>query len=95
MKGYRDSWTFFTNHGHVYFLIARFPDLTVRQIADEVGVTVRSVLGILQDLENSGYIKKTKVGRNNLYSIVQGTRLRHPLEHNVKLKELLRLVQET
>lgn len=94
MKSYRDSWTFFTNHAHVYFLIARFPELTVREIAFDVGITDRAVLGILHDLEEAKYIKKSKQGRKNVYSVVKGRRLRHPLEHNVRVQEILNIVDQ-
>lgn len=88
------SWTFFSNYGHVYFLLANNKDMVLREVALQVGITERSVNGIVRDLEKAGYIVKEKVGRSNRYKIVPGKTLRHPLESNVKLKDLVALMQQ-
>ncbi len=88
------SWTFFSNYGHVYFLLANNKDMVLREVALKVGITERSANGIVRDLEAAGYIKKEKIGRSNRYKIVTGKTLRHPLESNVKLKDLVALMQE-
>lgn len=92
MTAPKTNWTFFSNHGHVYFLLATEPDIVLREVAALVGITERSVQGIVQDLEDAGYIKKEKVGRANQYKIFSGKTLRHPLEKNVLLKELVKLI---
>lgn len=88
------GWTFFSNHGHIYFLLATNEDIVVREIALRVGITERSVMGLLQDLEEAGYIKRQKVGRTNKYKIVPKKTLRHPLESNVLLKDLVTLIND-
>lgn len=93
MKQEEAGWTFFSNHGHVYFLLASNEDIVVREIANRVGITERSVLGIIQDLEAAGYIKREKVGRSNRYKIAAKKTLRHPLESNVQLKDLINLIK--
>lgn len=87
------GWTFFSNHGHVYFILATINEVTVREIALKVGITERSVLGILQELEDGGYIKREKVGRSNHYKIVAKKTLRHPLESNVQMKDLIEIIK--
>lgn len=87
------GWTFFSNHGHIYFLLATHENITLREVALKVGVTERSVLGIVQDLEEAGYIKREKVGRSNQYKIVPRKTLRHPLESDVELKDLVELIK--
>ncbi|WP_412474211.1 helix-turn-helix transcriptional regulator [Halobacteriovorax sp. YZS-1-1] len=89
------KWTFFSNHGHVYLLIAANEDIIVREIASRVGITERSVLGIIQDLYDAGYIMKEKVGRSNRYKIVPKKTLRHSLESNVQLQDLIDLITKT
>lgn len=89
------SWTFFSNHGHIYLLLAGMGDMTVREIANKVGITERSALSIIQDLEEADYIRREKVGRSNRYKILAKKTLRHPLESNVQLKELVELVQRS
>lgn len=87
------SWTFFSNHGHVYFLLATHEDIVLREVAALVGITERSVLSIVQDLEEGGYLRREKVGRANHYKIVPKKSLRHPLESNVQLKDLVDLLK--
>lgn len=88
------NWTFFSNHGHVYFLLATNPDIILREVAAQVGITERSVQGIVHDLEDAGYIKKEKIGRTNKYKIVPEKTLRHPLEKNVLLQKLIRIISQ-
>ena len=94
MKNNDIGWTFFSNHAHVYFLLAQNEDVVLREVAIKVGITERSVLGIVQDLEESGYITREKVGRSNRYKIFTKKTLRHPLESNVELKDLVDLIKE-
>ena len=88
------GWTFFSNYGHVYFLIALSESLTLREISDRVGITERSVQGIILALEEAGYVEKQKAGRNNVYRIRSGKTLRHPLEGDVKLEDLTQLIRK-
>ncbi len=61
----------FTNHGAVLLALARRPDLRIRDIALEVGITERAAQGILTDLAAAGYLERSKVGRRNHY-VVRG-----------------------
>ena len=63
------EWSFITNHGMVLAAIARHPRSTARELGDDVGITERTAHKIIQDLEEAGYITKTKVGRKNKYTI--------------------------
>ena len=69
-------WTFITNHGLVLATIAKNPDKTAREIGDDVGVTERTAHKIILDLEEEGYITKTKVGTKNTYTIHSGLQIR-------------------
>ena len=64
-----DNWGLFTSHGLVLASIARNPARTAREIGDEAGLTERTTHKIILDLEKAGYITRSKVGRNNTYSI--------------------------
>lgn len=83
------SWTFLTNHAHVLLCISTGEELTARELALRVGITERSVQAILTDLTAEGYLNKSKVGRRNVYEINPDGRLRHPLEANHTVGELL------
>ena len=63
------EWSLITNHGLVLAAISRNSKKTIRQMGDEVGITERTAYGIVVDLEKAGYIKRTKVGTRNIYTI--------------------------
>jgi biotin operon repressor len=85
-------WTFLTNHTHVLALIYSDPDLVLRQIALEVGITERAVQRIIHELEEGGYLVKQRVGRRNRYSVVLDQPLRHPVEAHRCIGELLQFI---
>ena len=66
------EWSLITNHGFVLAAISRNSKKTIRQIGDEVGITERTAYGIVVDLEKAGYLKRTKVGTRNIYTINPG-----------------------
>src|SRR4051812_3607215 len=59
----QSRWTFLTNHLHALACLARDPELRIRDIADLIGITERATVQILNQLEASGYLTKTRVGR--------------------------------
>lgn len=86
------SWTFLTNHAHVLLCVAYQPCMRMRDIAEMVGVTERSVQRILTDLEEAGYITRVHHGRQNHYEIHADLPLRHPSEQHQQVSALLELV---
>ena len=95
MNNERARWTFFSNHAHVLFYLHLHPKDPLRRVASAVGITERAVQGIVADLEKGGYLRRTKVGRKNEYTIDGNAALRHPLEAHRSLGELLNWVQAT
>src|SRR5688572_2565725 len=93
--GARDQsrWTFLTNHLQVLACLARDPELRIRDIADLVGITERATVQILGQLEASGYLTKTRVGRRNHYTVHRELPLRHPLNNGRQVEELLRVIE--
>ena len=89
------EWTFLTNHGHVLLAISADPDLRLRDIAELVGITERTAVGIVSDLEEAGYIHREKVGRRNRYSLDPSRPLRHPRESHHRVGELLAALTHT
>ncbi|MEM0968173.1 MAG: winged helix-turn-helix domain-containing protein [Verrucomicrobiota bacterium] len=86
------GWTFLTNHTHILVCLAREPSTTVRKLALLVGITERSVQRILSDLEEAGVVSRVKEGRCNRYEVHGDFQLRHPLEDDHSLKDLLDLL---
>lgn len=83
------SWTFLTNHAHVLVCIAEDPDIRGRDIAAKVGITERAAQAIIADLVADGYVTRTREGRRNRYRIHPEGPLRHPLEREHTIGELL------
>lgn len=88
------GWTFLTNHGHVLVCIARDPDIRLRDVAARVGVTERAVQSIVRDLEEAGYLQRTRIGRRNRYRLDRGRPLRHPVERDHRIAELLAVLTD-
>lgn len=83
------GWTFLTNHSHVLICLTRDPDLRIRDLAAQVGITERAVQTILRDLEDSGYVSRNKIGRRNRYDIHPDHPMRHPVEAGHHVQALL------
>lgn len=88
------SWTFLTNHARVLILIAREPDIRIRDIAAACDITERTAQSIVADLESTGYLSHTRHGRRNRYLITPDTRFRHRAEADHKVAELLELINQ-
>lgn len=82
-------WTFVTNHFLVLLCIAEDPGIRMSDVAKRIGVTERSVQGIVRDLEGAGYLKRTRVGRRNHYEIHAEMPLRHLQTQHKQLGDLL------
>jgi len=63
------SWSFLSNYGQVLLALARQPDLRLREIAEEVGITPRAVQTIVTDLVQAGYLERRREGRRNSYRV--------------------------
>lgn len=83
------TWSFITNHGAVLSLVAKFPQITARDIASQLGITERSVLRIISDLELEGYLERTRGGRVNYYHVNHDLPLRRPELRDAIVGDLL------
>lgn len=82
-------WTFLSNYAQVLVCIARDPDSTLRGIAEQVGVTERAVHRIVSELEAAQVLTKVREGRRNHYELDLTTPMRHPLEADRTVGDLL------
>lgn len=87
-------WTFLTNHAHVLLALARAPDPRVQDIAAQTGISSRAALSILRDLEDAGYVHRTREGRRTRYTIHPDRPLRHPTNASHDVGELIALLAE-
>ena len=86
-------WRFVTNHGHVLACIAADPEARLRDIATAIGITERTAGQIVSELEQAGYLTKTRVGRRNTYEVHGELPLRHPEHRHHTVGELIRFLQ--
>ena len=63
------EWLFLTNQARVLLYIAQNPASTARKIAQAVGITERATQRLIRDLDDAGYISRTRVGRHNEYVV--------------------------
>lgn len=91
----KTQWTFFTNHAHVLISLANFPDRPLREVALSVGITERAVQRIIADLEESGYLEREKVGRQNVYKLITDMPLRHEMESHRSIDDLLSVLKKS
>jgi hypothetical protein len=85
-------WNLVTNHGHVLVCIAADPDARLRDVAEKVGITERTAAHIVNDLEQAGYLTKTRIGRRNRYEIDSGRAVRTPRRPTLTIGQLLSLL---
>lgn len=71
------AWRFLTNHAVVLLHVAIHPNSTLRDISTAVGLTERSVISIVQALEEEGIASHVKVGRRNVYRIDHSAVIKH------------------
>lgn len=83
------SWTFLTNHARVLIFIAGNPRARLRDVAAAVGITERAAVAIVNDLEEAGYVRRSRIGRRNRYVVHPHRPFRHPSEADHTVAELL------
>ena len=57
--------------------------------------TTRTVYRIIRDLEQEGYIKKIKAGRENRYTVNQRLPLRRKNQRDIQIRELLQAISNS
>ena len=76
--------------------IARAPDVRLRDVAEQVGITERAAQRILADLVEAGFVERKRHGRRSSYRIVNEHRhMRHPAQEDIEIRALLDLVRIT
>ncbi len=83
------EWTFLSNYAHVLVCLARNPDMRLRDVAERVGITERTAVRLVTQLDEAGIVVRIKEGRRNSYLINVNRPLRHPIEAHCSVGELL------
>jgi hypothetical protein len=88
------NWSFLTNHAQVLTRVGANPSLRLRDIAAAVGITERTAVQIVNDLERAGYLTKRRNGRRNVYEVHDELPLRHPQHRHHTVGDLIRFLQD-
>jgi DNA-binding IclR family transcriptional regulator len=86
------GWTLLTGHGHVLVEITRNPTARIRDISAVVGLTERTVQGIVADLEAEGYLTRARDGRRTRYTVNPDRLFRHGAQEGHRVGPFLDLL---
>ena len=86
-----NAWYLVSSHGSILFYIAAFPDTTVKDIADAMSLTRRTVWGIIGDLRRKDMIDVRRDGRHHHYTVNLdgGVEFTHPILQGIPLRAVL------
>ena len=87
-----ERWSFLTYDARGLLCIAHDPGARLRDIAASLGITDRSVYGIVTDLTTAGYVVKHRDGRRSLYQIQAHLPLPEPASQEPAIGEVLALL---
>jgi DNA-binding IclR family transcriptional regulator len=89
------NWYLVSSHGSVLFYIAVHPDCTIREIADDMALTQRTVWGLIGDLRRAGMLDVRREGRRHHYTVNLDAQFRHPTLDVMPLRVIMgELVRE-
>jgi DNA-binding MarR family transcriptional regulator len=83
------TWTFLTNHAQVLLCLAQNPDIRLRDVAEQVGITERATQRILAELVDAGYVHTERIGRRNRYTVDRQHAMRHSAQRGHEIGALL------
>jgi DNA-binding MarR family transcriptional regulator len=87
-------WTLLSHHAHLLIALDQNPDYTIDQLAQILGITSRSVVNLINDLVEDGYVSKSRDGRNNHYEINIKAPLRHATSRGKNVGQLIAALGE-
>lgn len=86
-------WRLFCSHGTVLFYVVKHPGCTVRQIADALALTPRTVWGLVGDLRRAGLITVHREGKRHYYTVDMEGRFPDPILSHLNLGEAMRAIE--
>jgi hypothetical protein len=89
------DWSFLTNHAQVLICIAREPEVRLRDLGAQLGITERAAHRIVVALADAGYITRQRNGRRNHYTINAHLPLPDPIAREQSIGELLKILTVT
>jgi DNA-binding MarR family transcriptional regulator len=71
---------FLTSNAEVLLCISADPEIRIRDLAREVGITERRAQGIVSELVETGYLTRERIGRRNRYRVKRSSTLADRLD---------------
>jgi DNA-binding MarR family transcriptional regulator len=71
---------FLTSNAEVLLCISSDPEIRIRDLAREVGITERRAQGIVSELVETGYLTRERIGRRNRYRVERSSTLADRLD---------------
>ena len=84
-----NHWYLVSSHGSVLFYIAVNPGCTIREIADDMALTQRTVWGLIGDLRRASMLQVDREGRRHHYTVNLDAPFKHPILNGISLRTVL------
>lgn len=84
-----NHWYLVSSHGSVLFYVAIHPGCTIREMADELVLTERTIWGLVGDLRRAGMLSVRREGHRHHYTVNLDADFRHPVMRSVSLRVIL------
>src|SRR3989304_3956661 len=84
-----NHWYLVSSHGAILFYIAVNPECTIKEIAEAMSLTRRTVWGVIGDLRRAGMLHIRKEGRRHHYTVNLDAPFKHPVLNGFNLGLIL------
>ena len=88
-----DSPRLFSSQGLVLLLIALRPGITVKDLAESLVLTYRTVWGLVGELRNAGLLKVRKEGRRHHYFVNLDAQFPDPLLSHMTMGDVVNAIR--
>src|SRR3990172_10887210 len=84
-----NHWYLVSSHGAILFYIAVNPECTIKEIAEAMSLTRRTVWGVIGDLRRADMLQIRKEGRRHHYTVNLDASFKHPVLNGFSLRLVL------
>ncbi len=84
-----NHWYLVSSHGVILFYVAVNEDCTIKEIAEAMSLTRRTVWGVIGDLRRAEMLHVRKEGRRHHYMVNLDAPFKHPTLNGVSLRVIL------
>ena len=84
-----NHWYLVSSHGAILFYVAVNPECTIKEIAEAMSLTRRTVWGVIGDLRRADMLQIRKEGRRHHYTVNLDAPFKHPVLDGFSLRLIL------